>query len=346
MYATQEEAEDAEALFILQKCSPTHIKFTTVSNSFFDSFQKTRKLSSYESYLYAYNKHILPYFKDFFMDDITIQIVKTWKESIEEKEMKLSYNNKLYNILNNIFKFSFQFGMTTNPLQALGRFENKNDKVIADEEKIRYITLNNFNQFISVIDDKLWKTFFIFLFYTGMRKGEVLALNWNDIDFKNNVIYVNKTLYYKHSKGEITNTKTGKNRKIKMSKFLYNSLLDYKEYVKQYSDYTDEWFVFGNSRFLAPVNIDRVKAKYFQLINDKLKQENKDTIPVITLHEFRHSHVTLLINEYVKSGGTDTTKFFLMVADRMGHSIETMKRVYLHLFPTIQDDIVDLLDNL
>ena len=113
-----------------------------------------------------------------------------------------------------------------------------------------------------------------------------------------------------------------------------------------YSDYNNNWFVFGNSRFLAPVSIDRAKNKYFEIINNKLKSENKETIPVITIHEFRHSHVTLLVNEYIKSGQTDTTKFFLMMSDRMGHTVEVMKKTYLHLFPTVQDDIINLLDRL
>ena len=64
------------------------------------------------------------------------------------------------------------------------------------------------------------------------------------------------------------------------------------------------------------------------------------------MHEFRHSHVSLLINEYLKTGQTDTVKFFIMLSNRMGHSIQIMQDTYMHLFPTIQDEIVDLLNNL
>ena len=64
------------------------------------------------------------------------------------------------------------------------------------------------------------------------------------------------------------------------------------------------------------------------------------------MHEFRHSHVSLLANEYLKSGQTDTAKFFVMMSNRMGHSIQVMQDTYMHLFPSVQDEIVDLLDNL
>ena len=42
----------------------------------------------------------------------------------------------------------------------------------------------------------------------------------------------------------------------------------------------------------------------------------------------------------------DTAKFFLMMSNRMGHTIEVMQETYMHLFPSIQDEIVDLLDNI
>ena len=126
-----------------------------------------------------------------------------------------------------------------------------------------------------------------------------------------------------------------------MSKTLYETLSEYKKEVMKFTDYSNNWFVFGNTRFLPETNIARNKHKYFELSGVK----------EITIHEFRHSHVSLLINEYIKVSKeknmkVDTAKFFLMLSNRMGHTIEVMQRTYMHLFPTIQDEIVDLLDNL
>lgn len=86
--------------------------------------------------------------------------------------------------------------------------------------------------------------------------------------------------------------------------------------MMKYTDYSDKWFVFGSSHFLSQTTIDRKKHLYFSLTN----------IHEITIHEFRHSHVSLLINEYVKSGQTDTTKLFLMLSNRIGHSIEVIQK--------------------
>lgn len=106
--------------------------------------------------------------------------------------------------------------------------------------------------------------------------------------------------------------------------------------MMRYIDFNENWFVFGNSRFMPQTTIDNRKRNYFKIAN----------MSPITIHEFRHSHVSLLINEYIKSGQTDTTKFFLMMSDRMGHSIKVMQETYMHLFDSVQDEIIDLLDNL
>lgn len=337
MYLTKEECEEAYGLFLVKNNATEDVLFEHAGHMFFEEYKKKNKLSSYESYIYAYNKWILPYFKGFLINKINILDCKKWMAYVEEKGFKVTYLNKLHNIIKMIFNYGMiNYGLESNPFEILGRFQQKNDKVIKDEEKIRYITLDQFNKFILKVDDIMWKTFFIFLFYTGARKGEVLALNWNDIDFDKGNIKINKTLNYKHSEGQITNTKTGVNRTIKMSSLLKTTLEEYKNHCKQYTDFSNNWFVFGNGKFLAPTTIDRVKDKYFK----------EAGIPPITIHEFRHSHVSLVANEFMKKGGTDSGLFFLSMSSRLGHSTEVMKRTYLHLFESSQDDIIDLLENL
>lgn len=343
-FLTKREAEEAERLFLMKRENPIHKEFYLVAKDYLEDCYKTENDSTAYSYENYYMNHIEPFFKKYYMDDITIPILKEWKEYMNTKNLALNTLNKAYLVLNNILNYGVKnYGISANFLPILGRFKQKKDKVIKDEEKLRYITFKEFNQFVSVIDEDLWKTFFTFLFYTGMRKGEVQALNWNDIDFDKSEIIVNKSLTVKTKKSTyiITTTKNKQNRKIKMNTYLKETLLTYKNKLKQYKDFSENWFVFGNSRFLPQMTIDRMKHKYFELSGVK----------EITIHEFRHSHVSLLVNEYVKQSKeknmkVDTAKFFLMMSDRMGHTIDVMQRTYMHLFPTIQDELVDILDNL
>ena len=127
-----------------------------------------------------------------------------------------------------------------------------------------------------------------------------------------------------------------------MSSHLKQELTNYKNEKTKYNNFKESWFVFGDINPLPKTTVDRYKHKYFELSG----------VNEITLHEFRHSHVSLLINEYVKASKEkgskiDMDKFFFMLSTRLGHSIEVMLKTYAHLSPDImQDEIVDLLDNL
>lgn len=338
MFFSKKEAEQEELLFMTKRDNPTLVKFDVVSLDYFKYMYRARKESTIYTYEYAFKKNIEPYFSRFYINEINISSINHWKAEMVNKGYKLAYLNKLYVILKEIFDFAVRnYNLESNIVQISGRFECVNDKVISDDDKLRYITHDDFSKFISFVEDITWKTFFIFLYYTGMRKGEVQALTWNDINFDSNEIIVNKTLSVKTRESyKITSTKNYINRKIKISKTLKEQLILYKQYCKQYSDFKENWFVFGCTRFMPQTTIGNKKHYYFKLSGVK----------EITIHEFRHSHVSLLINEYVKSGQTDTTKFFLMLSNRMGHSIKVMQETYMHLFPTIQNEIVDLLDNL
>lgn len=344
-YLRKKDAENEEALFILKRDLPYNKPFELVADDYFRHLAKRKKESTVITYKNDYNNHIKPFFEKKNISSIGVQNIREWAEKLEKKGLSVKFMNKIHNVLNNIFAFAIKFyGLESNPSKAFGSFEEKNDKVIKDSEKIRYITLDQFNKFISVITDLLWKTFFIFAYYTGCRKGEIQALKWKDIDFEKNEISITKTLSVKSASNyKITSTKNSQNRIIKMNKTLRDALLLYKQEVMQFADFSEEWFVFGNTRFLPQTTIDNNKHKYFKL-------SGLEDIE-ITMHEFRHSHVSLLINEYIRASKEknmkiDTAKFFLMMSNRMGHTIQVMQDTYMHLFPTIQDEIVDILDNL
>ncbi len=354
-FKSKTEAKEAERLFLVKRDNSIHKLFKDIANEYFKNYENSRKYYSYDTILNAYENHIKDFFGNLYIDEITAIDIKHWKDEMFQKTYKrcdkithYSYNylNKCYCVLNSIYKYAMPLcGLNTNVVELIGCFERKNDEVIEDENKLRYITIENFNLFIEVIDADMWKTFFIFLMFTGMRKGETRALKWKNVNFTECIINVYENM---DKKNRITNTKNKQNRKIKMNKRLIEQLLFYKNKMQQFSDFSEEWFIFGSFAPLSLNSIDRAKDKYFNLLNENKKGQE---IQRITIHEFRHSHVSMLINEYIKKCNSlnikiDTTKFFLMLSERMGHTIQVMQETYMHLFPTIQDEIVDLLDNL
>lgn len=340
-YFTKAEAIEAEALMLLKKENATKKNFHIVALDYFNDLTNKVKESTLYGHKSCYFNNIKPFFEEFDINDINILNINEWKSMMCKKGFKKAYLDKNYSILCSILDYAIKYyGLNKNIARISGPFETKDEDVKKDENKIRYISYEDFNKFVSVIDDYKWYAFFNFLYYTGMRKGEIQALTWKDI--KDNIIIVNKTLSVKTEEHyKITNTKNRINRTITMNSKLIEIMNNYKKEVQKYDDFNENWFVFGCSRFLPQTTIDKHKLKYFEKAN----------IKPITIHEFRHSHVSLLINEYIKKSKEnnmkiDTAKFFLLTSSRLGHSVDVMQKTYLHLFPNFQDEIVDLLDNL
>lgn len=332
-YLTKKEAKRAEAIDRLKQGKSHKRSFSIVAEAFFGEIESYRKKSSIQSYREVYDKHIYPFFGDFNLSSINIPKLKNFREKCLKMNYSTRYLNKINNVLNLILDYASKNFGYTNYNRVLGNYQEKKDKIV--KEDIKYMTYEDYQKFISVINEIEWKTFFMFLYMTGMRLGEVLALQFTDL--RGDSIIVNKTLYTK-IKGTytITSTKTNTNRVVKMDKSLITQLNEYIKYMQSFTDYKSSWFLFGGSKYLAPTTINRYKHKYFELAN----------VPEITIHQFRHSHVSLLVNQYLKSGQTDSTKFFLMMSQRLGHSVDVMQRTYMHLFPQSQDDIVNILNNL
>ena len=85
-----------------------------------------------------------------------------------------------------------------NVVSRVGNFKNTDRK-----KEMLFWSEEEFKQFYAVIDDDLFRVYFSFLYLTGCRKGESLALTWNDIDFVRREVRINKSLNRKQkTKGE------------------------------------------------------------------------------------------------------------------------------------------------
>lgn len=340
-YLLKKEAEAAERVFKLNRDVPVKKRFDVVADDYFKDAYIRLKESTVNTYYSQYKNNILPYFKNKFIDEINVSDIENWKNKLIDRKIKTSTCNEYYVVFKEIFTYANRkFELNYNPVSLSGRFKRRNDEVIKTEEKLRYITYEEYCKLIEVIHDDLYHCLFLTFYFAGMREGEMQALTWNDIDFNRKVVIVNKTLSTNTKEGryKITNTKNCLNREISMSKILYEELKRYKEVVMKYDDFSSDWFVFGNGDFLSTYQMNKYRKIYFKEAGLEKK--------LITIHEFRHSHVSLCINEYIKSGQSDSTKFFLMMSQRMGHSLRVMQETYMHLFPSVQDNIVNLLDNL
>ena len=136
-YLTKKEAQEAESLFLLKRDSPIHKEFTLVAEDYLQYMQETKKLSTYYSYRQDYEKHLKSYFRDFYIDMINVSDINKWCLKMAENDLSVAYLNKIYNILSNIFDYAMKhYGLTSNPVKVVGRFQEKKNKIIKDEEKL------------------------------------------------------------------------------------------------------------------------------------------------------------------------------------------------------------------
>ncbi|HFI0095097.1 TPA: tyrosine-type recombinase/integrase [Streptococcus suis] len=298
-----------------------------------------RKVSYINTQENNYNKHIKGYFSK--VDNVaklTYEDIYQFREHLRRKVAQNSDNplstntiNKIMILLKKIFDVGLRKGYyTTNPVKLL-------KKLPIEKTKMQFWTVKEFQQFLTLFEPEEYniKLLFTLLFFTGLRLGEALALTWQDIDFSTNTIHITKSVYVNKGVSYISSTKTkAGTRRIIINKKLSQELQYWqqqqKHLLEQFTSDSMSLQVFQSS----PITITKnsIEKQYKKIL------ERDATLKKIRIHDFRHSHASLLINQ-----GED----YLVVKERLGHaSITTTIDTYSHLYPSKQKDLADKLDDL
>lgn len=263
--------------------------------------------------------HILPFFRDVPVNEITPAHVRKWQSGLlaNPKGYAPTYlktiNNQLVALLNYAVKY---YGLPSNPCHAAGSMGKKNAGTM------RFWTLEQFEAFIVTVDRWPARVGFMLLFWSGMRIGELLALTEDDFDFARGVVSITKNYQRVNGEGFITEPKTPKSRRaVPLPAAVVQAVRDYIPRLYDYQSgdrlfpYTKEYFHRAMEKGSAASGIERIR-----------------------LHDLRHSHASLLIEMGVP---------ILLVSERLGHEdVETTLRTYGHLYPNRNDDTVARLDEL
>lgn len=158
-----------------------------------------------------------------------------------------------------------------------------------------------------------WKTAMYLLIFSGMRRSELMGLEWKDIDFENRVIHIRRTSQYVQNMGIIT--KSPKNetsiRTVKLSEMMFDLLREYKSYWENLRmSLLDRWCHFIEIKLadgtITTVRNDRlfIKEDSTPMNPDSItdwtrKIVERNHLPHFTPHSLRHTHATLLIAEGV-----------------------------------------------
>ena len=187
-----------------------------------------------------------------------------------------------------------------------------------DDEQTK-ILLENLELLSS--EDTKYKVAIILTVFTGVRLGELMGLEWQDIDFKNGIISINRSSQYLADMGVFTKVpKTESSiREIAIPEFIISLLAEYKLwYEEQKSLYGELWmnsdrlFVQADGKPMHPSSISKWFVKYVGTIG----------LPVINFHGLRHTNASLLVAQNID---------IAVVSARLGHAqISTTLDFYVH----------------
>lgn len=283
-----------------------------------------------QSTIDLYKQYLKVNLKNFKLDKAT-DIKKKDIESLLLEFKKNGLSNKTINNIMIFISAVYNYGidieiLSKNPCNGLKtlRVENKGIHVLSEEEielflqKAKEITPDYYALFATAI-------------YTGMRRGELLALTWQDINFKDNTINIDKQLY----KGQATSTKTtSSTRKIDMSQNLANIL---REYRKELTVIHKLVFCMANGRPLHAYNMsERYYKKVLKSVSAELPYEND--IEKLRFHDLRHTHASYLLSNNVP------VKY---VQNRLGHSSSKVTiDTYWQYLPSDKGKAMDVLSRL
>ncbi|MDQ5983893.1 MAG: Tyrosine recombinase XerC [Eubacteriales bacterium SKADARSKE-1] len=182
-----------------------------------------------------------------------------------------------------------------------------------------------------------YRTIIEVFLYTGIRRGELCGLIWDDIDFENKLIHIDKSSLYLASEGifEDSTKNASSNRVIKISDTLIASLKEYRIWQNTQRIALGSRWQCSNKIFTAengsPINPDTISSWF-----KKFTKEND--LPNISVHSLRHTNATLML-----ASGTNLRT----VANRLGHSkTSTTSDIYAHAIKTADEAAAETLQDL
>lgn len=284
--------------------------------------QPTSKSRTYEQYVYLIQKHILPYIGEKELAEITAldlqRVVSQLLRAgnlVTGKGLASSTVNTIVTVMRGSFREARAAGeIASDPSLELRRptVRQKQIESFSDEEqkRIEYIASHSKPKMLGVI----------LCLYTGMRIGELLALEWDDVDFYKNMIHISKTCRDgRHGEGRITDTpKTIKSRRsIPLSEPMLKLLF----YAKQRS--ISQYVISEKGH---PISV-RSYQRSFQLL---LRHAN---VPHKGFHALRHTFATR-----AAECGMDAKT----IADVMGHKNPTVTlNLYVHSMAAHKADMMN-----
>ncbi|ENL4060423.1 tyrosine-type recombinase/integrase [Campylobacter jejuni] len=307
-------------------------KFGDVLDEWLSLHKETVKVSTFAIMQGRVNNHVKPYFKDMYVDKITLRHCQDFTNRMF-KVTPASYKD-VTNIVKNVLDYAIRLDMIkSNPMLYVIKPRKKID-VLETEKHGNFYNKDELKKFLDIAKDTDLKKYTLFrlLAYSGLRVGECLALTWHDLDIKNKTVSVSKTIASIKGGIIVQPPKTvSSNRKVSLDNKTIQVLKSWQlEQRKQLlkigiNAMNDKQIIFNNYE-----NSYTRDSTVNLWIKDIAKKAN---VYPISTHGLRHTHATLLF-----ASGMDIKQ----VQARLGHSnVQTTLNIYTHAMKEKNDNTGD-----
>lgn len=342
IHGTKKEAEVELAKFVADVQNGMFIEGKSLKFSEFteiwkrDYASKELAPSTYKRYCRILETRLLPYFGHFYINKIRPTDIMKFYDLLEKdtqlvrkkgnngsKTKKplsgktiLEHHRLLRAMLHRAVYWQL---IVSNPAERVQPPRAKKPKRRSYDDEQTKILLENLEKL--TVEDTKYKVAIILTIFTGVRLGELMGLEWQDVDFRNGIISINRSSQYLSDMGVFTKVpKTESSiRDVAIPDFVVSLLEEYKcWYDEQKYQYRELWidsnrlFVQTDGRPMHPSTISKWFEKFVAQIG----------LPVINFHGLRHTNATLLIAQNIDVS---------VVVARLGHAqITTTLNFYVH----------------
>lgn len=342
-FKTQKEAELALARMKIEIANGTYKKtqaetYNDVYNLWVEQYENTVEESTFTKTLGIFRNHILPALGSYKIEKMNIEVcqrhVNEWFNKLKNYRMVKAYAAK-------VMDFAIKRGyIQTNPFSLVDMPKHKKSFTdLTEEVNENFYTREELVEFLTCLkneNNQKAYTLFRLLAFSGMRKGEALALKWTDLNFKENEIKISKAISRgKDNQLYLKSTKTGTVRTIKMDDQTMQILKQWKKQQQQellilgFNTLNKEQLVFSNTKneYLQPTKTRRWLVQV----------QKKYNLKSITTHGLRHTHCSLLFE-----AGASIKE----VQDRLGHSdVKTTMDIYAHVTHKAKAEAIQKFEN-
>lgn len=299
-------------------------------NKWMENFASKKAGTTYDGYAKIVRNHLIPNFGDYTVDRLNDKHINTYLEKLQTSGRYDGRPGGLSAMsikhIHAVFSEALKYAVKLRIINSNPADDVTTPKVVSEEMQV--LTPDELMKLFDACKNSIYGPAIELAGRTGMRRGEILALKFRDVDFDKKTISINRALAETEKGIVVKDPKTKRSRRLisidDETVALLQKVQKYNEQEKSRLKgiFRDQGWVFTlqNGNHWVPKNLS---TAFREIIR-------KAGVPIIRFHDLRHTHATILLMEGVN---------VKIVSERLGHSsVAITLDTYSHVLPYMQDE--------